>query len=272
MLELPIADEAPYAPGARRRPKGALAASNDDELIAKWNLGGPDAEASQNGKPAHPAPRIKVDVVQIRGHLEEAEVLRLARSKGYWPFRLCYEEGLRRTQKLHGKIRLRVTVGPNGAPRSVGRVEAELDDAAVVSCVVKAAKTLAFATPERGTPEVTLEVSLWPGDASIQKPAVVPRAGPVVSEALVAALRALWPEVRACYADGVARKLGLWGRLALRLRITASGQVTEAAETESRFPDREVVECATKVYVRAELPPSNEELDIVYPLRLGGLP
>jgi hypothetical protein len=48
--------------------------------------------------------------------------------------------------------------------------------------------------------------------------------------------------------------------------------VTAAAETESHFPDREVVECVTQVHARAELPISNEELDVVYPLRLGNLP
>jgi hypothetical protein len=270
--DIAMSDEPPYAPGSRRRPAGGVAASQDDDALARWNRGGPDASGRTGVKPPHPAPRVKVDVVQVHGHIEEADVLRTARAKGYWPFRLCYEDGLRRAPKLHGTVRFRVTVGPGGAPRGVRKMAAEIDDAAVTTCVLKAARNLALAAPERGTPEVTLEVSLWPGDAPVRTgsaPATRPSESP---DALVAALRSRWSGVRACYAEGLRRTPGLWGRLAMRLRINAKGEVIEAAEVESHFPDRDVTECALRVYERAGLAPYGEDRVFVYPLRFGTPP
>jgi hypothetical protein len=91
----------------------------------------------------------------------------------------------------------------------------------------------------------------------------------MAAPALVAALRARWGEVRSCYAEGLARTPDLSGRLCLRLRIAASGQVFDTSEVESHFPDPEVVECARRAYANTEFPPSNEERIVVYPLRLG---
>jgi hypothetical protein len=270
-IQIAMSDESPYAPGTRRRPGGAVAASHDDDVTARWNRGGPDASGTAAVKPPHPAPRVKVDVVQVRGHIEEAGVLRTARDKGYWPFRLCYEDGLRGAPKLHGIVRFRVTLGPGGTPRAVRKVSAEMDDVQVTSCVLKAARSLALAAPERGTPEVTLEVSFWPGDAPVRS-ASSPRATDA-PDALVAALRSRWPAVRACYAEGLRRTPGLWGRLAMRLRVTSAGKVIEAAETESHFPDHDVTECALRVYERAGLSPfGGEDRVIVYPLRFGTPP
>jgi hypothetical protein len=278
--DMAIADEAPYAPGLRKRPRGAVASSNDDDLIAKWNRGGPDAVATTTAaaaaaKPPHPAPRVKVDVVQVKGRIPEGDVLRAARAKGYWPFRLCYEDGLRRAPKLHGTVKFKLTVGPEGSARGIRKAGAEIDDGLVVSCVLQAARKLTLPPPERGTPEVTLEVSLWPGDAPVRTggPSMAePRSAPDASDALVAALRSRWPQVRACYAQGLARNSGLWGRLAMRFRVTPAGQITEAAEVESRFPDRDVTECILQAYERAGLSPYGEDRVVVYPLRLGSPP
>jgi hypothetical protein len=270
--EIAIADEPPYAPGARRRPSGGVAASADDDVLAKWNRGGPDTTGPAAVKPPHPAPRVKVDVIQVRGRIEEADVLRTARAKGYWPFRLCYEEGLRRVPKLHGTVRFRVTVGPGGTARGVRKVAAEMEDATVTSCVLKAARSLALAPPERGTPDVTLEVSLWPGDAPVRAGSASPSRASDAPDALVAALRSRWEAVRACYAEGLRRTPGLWGRLAMRFRLTSKGDIVEATEVESRFPDRDVTECALRVYERAGLSPYAEDRVFVYALRLGTPP
>jgi hypothetical protein len=271
-VEIAMADEPPYAPGARHRPPGGVAASADEDLLARWNRGGPDASGPTAAKAPHPAPRVKVDVVQVKGHVAETDVLRTARAKGYWPFRLCYEEGLRRMPKLHGAVRFRVTVGPGGAVRGVRKVASEVGDDAVTSCVLKAAHGLALAPPERGTPDVTLEVSLWPGDAPVRAASASLARTVEVSDALVAALRARWDGVRACYAEGLRRTPGLWGRLAMKLHVTAKGEIIEAAEVESHFPDRDVTECALRVYERAGLSPFGEDRVIVYPLRLGTPP
>ena len=151
----PVTDEPPYPPGFRARISGSVAASAEDEAIAEWNRGGTlagEAPPTPSGKVPHPAPRIKVDVLKISGRINEADVLRQARSKGYWPFRLCYEEGLRRSQKVHGTINVRVSVGASGAVRSAQKVAAEVDDPTVIGCVVKAARGLALPAPNEAHP------------------------------------------------------------------------------------------------------------------------
>jgi hypothetical protein len=45
-----------------------------------------------------------VDVADASGGASAAELQRVARNVGYWPFRHCYEEGLRRDQKMGGKV------------------------------------------------------------------------------------------------------------------------------------------------------------------------
>jgi hypothetical protein len=276
-MEAPVTDEIPYPPGSRIRLSGAVAASSEDEAIARWNRGGTsagEAPPTPGGKVPHPAPRIKVDVLKVSGHVSEAEVLRQARSKGYWPFRLCYEEGLRRSQKMHGTVHLRITIGSNGAVRGAQKVAAEVDDPTVVGCIVKAARGLSLPAPERGMPSVTLEVSLWPGDDSVHSSVSTEGKKPRASDtaALLTALRAHLPEVRSCFAEGQKRHPGLWGRIGMRLRIRAAGEIVDASEIESRFPDPEVTFCVLKAFAHSDVPAPREELIIVYPLRLGALP
>jgi hypothetical protein len=273
--DLPVIDEPIYAPGGRARPKGsAVEASLDDEIIAKWNRGGlSEADKGPKGKPPHAAPRVKVDVIEVRGGASEADMQRAARLKSYWPFRICYEEGLRRTQKLHGTIKLRLTIGSNGRPSGVQQLSTELGDAAVVSCVVKSAMGLGLPPPSSGAPQVTLDISLWPGDEPVSvktalrgKSAVLPEA-PAIADAL----RAHLGEVRLCYAEGRRRHEGLWGRLGLALRMNA-GAIDDVTEIESHFPDGEVTECVRKIFLHAAVPPADHEIVVVYPLRLGHLP
>jgi hypothetical protein len=78
-------------------------------------------------------------------------------------------------------------------------------------------------------------------------------------------------EAKACYAAGLTRHDGLWGRLALALHVNA-GTIDDANEVESHFPDGEVTECVRKVFLHAALASADRELTIVYPLRLGHAP
>jgi hypothetical protein len=140
----------------------------------------------------------------------------------------------------------------------------------VVGCVVKAAKGLALPAPERGTPSVTLQVSLWPGDDAVQASRAAegkkPRAPDTAT--LETALRTHLPEARACFAEGRKNNPGLWGRIAMRLRIRAAGEIVDASEIESHFPDPAVTFCVLKSFAHTDVPAPHEELVIVYPLRL----
>jgi hypothetical protein len=274
--EIALIDEAIYFPGARTRPKGsAVEASLDDEIVATWNRGGLSAEPTTGpkGKPSHAAPRVKVDVIDIRGDANEADMQRAARLKSYWPFRICYEQGLRRMQKLHGTIKLRLTIGPSGRPSGVQQVATELGDAGVVSCVVKSAMGLGLPAPSSGAPQITLDISLWPGDEPVSIKSGPPgkNVAPAEAKAISDQLRTRLAEARTCYAAGLARHDGLWGRIGLALHITV-GVVDEVNEVESRFPDPDVTECVRKVFLHAAVPSTDRELTIVYPLRLGHAP
>jgi hypothetical protein len=274
--DVPVVDEPIYFPGARTRPKGsAVEASLDDEIIATWNRGGLSSEPTMGpkGRPTHTAPRVKVDVIDVRGDASEADMQRVARLKSYWPFRICYEQGLRRMQKLHGTIKLRLTIGPSGRPSGVQQLAAELGDPAVVSCVTQSAMSLGLPAPSSGASQVTLDISLWPGDEPVTVKSALrgTKASPAETAALVDQLRTHLAEVRTCYAAGLARHAGLWGRLALALRMT-SGVVDEANEIESRFPDGDVTNCVRQAFLHAEVPITDRELTIVYPLRLGHAP
>ena len=274
--DLAVADEPIYLPGGRPRPKGsAIEASLDNELVATWNRGGVGADSAQGSKPkpAHAAPRVKVDVTEVRGDANEADMQRALRLKSYWPFRICYEQGLRRMQKLHGTIKLRLTIGPNGRPSGVQQLATELGDAAVVSCVVKSAMGLGLPVPSSGAPQVTLAVSLWPGDEPVNVKTALRgnNSAPADAAALTEVLRARWNDVRVCYAAGLRRHEGLWGRLGLALRIR-SGIVDDVSEVESHFPDPEVTDCVRKAFLHAEVPSTVGELSVVYPLRLGRAP
>jgi hypothetical protein len=274
--DLPVVDEPIYFPGARTRPKGsAVEASLDDEIVATWNHGGLGREPTNGtkGRPAHAAPRVKVDVIDVRGDVSEADIQRVARLKSYWPFRICYEQGLRRMQKLHGTIKLRLTIGPSGRPSGVQPIATELGDAAVVSCVVKSAMGLGLPAPSSGAPQITLDISLWPGDEPVNVKTALrgKNTAPAEATALTDQLRTHLAEVRTCYAAGVGRHEGLWGRLALALRIN-SGVVDEVSEVESRFPDADVTECVRKAFLHAAVASTHGELTIVYPLRFGRAP
>jgi hypothetical protein len=273
--DLSMTEEPIYFPGARPKPRGtAVEASLDDETIARWNRGGlgTDADLNSKGRPLHAAPRVKVDVTEVRGSASEAEIQRAARLKSYWPFRICYEQGLRRTQKLHGTIKLRLTLGPSGRPSNVQQVAIELGDADVVSCVVKSAMGLGLPAPASGAPQVTLDISLWPGDAPVGAKTALRRKGaaPADAPSIAEALRTRSTEIRACYAAGLARHDKLWGRLGLSLTI-AGGTVREADETESHFPDPEVTACVRKALLGIAVP-KVDELVVVYPLRFGRVP
>jgi hypothetical protein len=58
----------------------------------------------------------------------------------------------------------------------------------------------------------------------------------------------------------------------MRLRIRAAGEIVDATEIESRFPDPDVTFCVLKSFAHSDVPAPREELIIVYPLRLGALP
>jgi hypothetical protein len=216
---------------------------------------------------AHPAPRVRVDVTKVIGHVRDEDVQRVARSKGYWPIRLCYEEALRRAPHLRGEFELRVTLGHGGAVQEVHRGPSHLDDREVVSCVAKGVRKLSL-TPARGGATANLLVSLNPGDEPVTGHGPPP-AWPVDPEELRAGLRTELPAVEDCYRQGLRRDPGLAGRIAMRLHVVASGQIREANEVEAHFPDPAVKACILDVFRKATVRTGGKDVVAIYAVRLG---
>ncbi|HEX3593893.1 MAG TPA: AgmX/PglI C-terminal domain-containing protein, partial [Polyangiaceae bacterium] len=148
-----VTAEAVYPSGERPRADGPVQASVADEDLARWNVGGTsDGHFPSNRPGFHVAPRVKVDVSlrpgqlpfqsSRKGVLSETAVLAQSRNHGYWPFRICFEAGLRKDPKLRGKSRLHAVIEPSGHVRAARVVASELDDHEVARCVVARAETL----------------------------------------------------------------------------------------------------------------------------------
>jgi outer membrane biosynthesis protein TonB len=280
----PVASASPAAPAA---PAATVAVSIADELPylavhaqdedavesrARKHTGGTtSARSKRRGKkrPYHPAPREIVDITSAAAGASQADVQRLARAKGYNPFRSCFEEGLRRDQKLGGKVTVDFTLGANGEVVGAKKTAATLGDDSVVQCVVREAGRLELARPESGTPAITMVVTLSPGD----DPIPVPRAAPH-ADRLREALRSRWSGVEVCYKDGLARRADLGGRLEVKLRVSPHGDVLEASEGATRFGDAAVTKCVVDVMKVAKLPKlgTKHETSFVYALHVESAP
>jgi hypothetical protein len=124
---------APTVGGSATPVAGAVAfdasyASSDhppaqpDRSLALWNEGGSRRTRSAAVSPAYqPVPRVVVDVRATDGRPQPATVARALdqiqaqlRSLGYWPFRHCFEAGLRDAPALEGETRLSLSVSARG--------------------------------------------------------------------------------------------------------------------------------------------------------------
>jgi hypothetical protein len=251
-----VVAESAYAGGERKREDGAVRASVADEDLARWNVGGNSDRAYPSNRPGfHVAPRVVVDVSlrprqlpvrsSAKGVLSETGVLAQARNHGYWPFRLCFEEGLRYAPKLRGKTRVHVVIDASGRVRQGLVAGTELKDREVATCLAAHAEQLRFSPPPPRRLGLDLVVDLSPGDAPLPE-LRLPEADATsmafdtrrVDELLGAALG----PAGACYAKARASDPALWGRIGLRVDVDRHGNVT-VLEHESRFPDAGVVRC-----------------------------
>lgn len=277
--------EAPYQVGTRLRPDGAVVASVADEDVARWNVGGSgDPAYVSNRQGFHVAPRVVVDVAVRSGKLplhatekgvfSETALLAQARSHGYWPFRLCFEDGLRESGKLHGKTDVRVRIGRDGRVVSTHLGSSELRDDSVQRCLSDRARALHFTPGPRRPVEATLTVDLSPGDAPLPDPRAGSDAntdaGHIDVAATAVALSDVPASISTCYLGALAADARLWGRLALQIDVGNDGAVRKVVEHDSRFPARQVVTCAVAAVNGKRLPaPAGGPASFVWAVRLG---
>ena len=132
-------------------------------------------------------PQIKTGAPSVSGRLPP-EVIQGIVSKNLGRFRLCYQDGLKVTPTLFGRISVRFVIGKDGATTAAKNGGSDLvvigKDGAptaappntMVDCVVKAFKDLKYPAPDGGVVLVVYPIMFSPGDAAA--PASPPPAAP----------------------------------------------------------------------------------------------
>ena len=147
------ADELPYSPAHLRAHDAKLEHAEHHHPRDRENEENRVDLMTRAGKrPYHPAPGIIVDVVAAEGGAAAPDLQRAARNLGYWPFRQCYEEGLRRDPRLAGKVSLEPAIGPSGAVDRSVVTAATVRDEIVAACVAREAQHGRCQRPPRGPP------------------------------------------------------------------------------------------------------------------------
>ncbi len=263
-----LADELPYAP-AHLRARDARVDHHHGS-----NEGSRSRDGREAGKrPYHPAPGIVVDVVDAQGGASAAALQRTARNLGYWPFRQCYEDGLRRDQHLAGKVSLELAVSPSGAVDRSVVTATTVRDEIVAACLAREAQHLALPSAESPT-TARVDVSLAVGDEPVATGRPVPNAEPIRQS-----LRGSWSAARRCYANRLASHPGIGGRMDLHFHVR-HGEIVEvdelasAGESGGRFGDPDVTRCVLGVYRTAHLPAPHgaRERSFVYALHFESEP
>jgi hypothetical protein len=282
--------ERPFVAWARGRPEGRVAGASHDQELARWNVGGTGDPAFVSNRPGyHPAPRVKVDTAVVAGALQkkarvdphtkkpdrvlsQASLLARARKYGYWPFRLCFEAGLRKKQTLGGKTRIRFRVNRAGRILQKRLVHTKLEDREVAQCLVEAAGEIEL-LPALRSIDVEATIELWRGDAPlpslIEPPEKPPTFDPEVIAPVVEAAR---PSFEACYRSALTRDAALWGRIELALQVDAAGVVVDANERDSQFPDAQAVTCVVEAARALAFPPKKARPPFLLAFRLGNAP
>jgi hypothetical protein len=205
-------------------------------------------ERAASRRPYHPAPGVIVDVVSAEGGVPAADLQRIARNLGYWPFRQCYEEGLRKDQRLRGKVSLDLVVHPTGAVDASAVAATTVRDEIVAACVAREARHLAFSSGESPT-TAKIDVSLALGDEPVLTARPLPNAAPLRD-----ALRESWDAVRTCYANELATHSDAGGRMELYFHVRHGVDVVDVDEGDSRFGDVDVTRCVLGIYRTTKLP------------------
>lgn len=290
--ETPVAlvIEKPFLAWARGRPEGRVAGAAHDVELARWNVGGTsDPEFISNKPGFHPATRVKVDTVVVAGALQknarvdpkskkpdrvlsQASLLARSRKYGYWPFRLCFEEGLRKKPTLGGKTRIRFRVNRAGRILMKRLVQTKLEDRDVAQCLVEAASEIELLPAHRSI-DVEASIDLWRGDAPLPTLVEPPEKAPNLDhEALTPVLEAARPSFEACYRSALVRDPKVWGRVELALQVDPTGVVTSATERDSHFPDKETVSCVIETARALQFPPKKSRPSFLFGLRFGNAP
>lgn len=290
---LQVIVDLPYPVDARPRSQDPTQAAAEDEELARWNVGGssdPNATVSQASY--HPGTRVVVDTRPAKRRagapplpaprgLTYQRVLAQTRSRGYWPFRQCFERGQRDKKGSGGETRVAFSIGTRGKVTAARLLDSKLDNAASAACMVREMLKLEFSPAPASRLRMVATIQVYPGDAELPStneavtsasPPALPR-GDFDPEAMRARVAAKQAELDACFAEARHSDPGLWGRLALSVILEMDGSVHRVTEVESHFPNATATRCA-QVLLSSTLFPSvnGKPFSFVVPLRLSPSP
>lgn len=124
--------------------------------------GGGNLTASGGASAGGLAPSLRPGIVSVGPGLASEVVQRIVR-QNFGRFRLCYEQGLRETPTLQGRVTVRFNIDKNGTVVATRDGGSDLPDAGVTSCMVRSVAALTFPAPDSGTSvDVTFPLNLTP--------------------------------------------------------------------------------------------------------------
>jgi hypothetical protein len=114
-------------------------------------------------------PSIRQGVTSVDGRLPQEVIQRIVR-QNFGRFRLCYENGLRKSHTLRGRVTVKFVIDAAGAVSDAKDGGSDLPDGGVVACVVRGFGNLSFPKPEGGVVTVVYPVLFEPGDPPAPAP------------------------------------------------------------------------------------------------------
>ncbi len=106
-------------------------------------------------------PTVRQSAATVSGRLS-TEVIQGPVRAAFGRFRRCYDEGLRKTPTLQGRVAIKFVIDATGAVSSVTDGGSELTDPTVLACVAQVFKTLKFPAPG-GIVTVAYPIHFAPG-------------------------------------------------------------------------------------------------------------
>ena len=102
-----------------------------------------------HGRSAGSAIRGKVAAPMIMGSMDKNQIQSVIR-KHIKRIKLCYEKGLKRNPQLHGRVEVRLTIGPDGTVTKAEIARSTLNDKQVEQEMLKVLRQLKFPKPAGG--------------------------------------------------------------------------------------------------------------------------
>lgn len=121
----------------------------------------PDAAAAASAVAADTAPTAaptSAPVFESSGSSYPADSLKATFEQHGKSLLACYEPGRKRNPQLRGRVIVRFSIRRDGRPKGVADNGSNLEDSAVIACVVKAVSAMRFAKPTEGNVTVTYPI------------------------------------------------------------------------------------------------------------------